>query len=116
MLVGGLQSINHPQDLSGVTARGGGVGHDQPDLLARVDDEDGTDGEGHSLGVDVGGVLEVDHVVQVGDLALGVRDNRELQLGAGDLVDVFNPCVVRLDAICALHYSSSVSFFLPVVL
>lgn len=101
MLVGGLQSINDTEDLSGVTASGSGVGHDETDLLAGVDDENGADGQSHTLGVDVGGVLVVNHIVGVGDLALGVRDDGELELGAGDLINVLDPGVVRLDTVGA---------------
>lgn len=101
MLVGGLQGINDTEDLGGVTASGGGVGHDETDLLGGVDDEDGADGQSHALGVDVGGVLVVDHVVLVGDLALGVGDDGELEVGASDLVDVLDPAVVGLDAVGA---------------
>jgi hypothetical protein len=99
VLLGGLESINDTENLGSVAAGGGGVGHDQTDLLGGVDDEDGADGQSHTLGVNVGGVLEVDHVVQVGDLALGVGDNGELELGAGDLIDVLDPTVVGLDAV-----------------
>jgi hypothetical protein len=45
--------------------------------------------------------LVVDHVVQVGDLALGVGDDGELQLGAGDLIDILDPAVVRLNVVGA---------------
>jgi hypothetical protein len=38
----------------------------------------------------------------VGDLALGVGDDGEGELGAGDLVDVLDPGVVRLGAVGAL--------------
>lgn len=102
MLVGGLQAVDGAEDLGGVAAGGGGVGHDKADLLVGVDDEDGADGQRHTLGVDVGGVLVVDHVVLVGDLALRVGDDGELQLGAGDFVDVLDPGVMRLDAVGAL--------------
>lgn len=101
VLVGGLKSIDDTEDLGSVTAGGGGVGHDQTDLLGGVDDEDRADGQSHTLGVDVGGVLVVDHVVQVGDLALRVGDDGELEVGAGDLVDVLDPAVVGLDLVGA---------------
>lgn len=88
---------------SGVTTGGGGVGHDQTDLLGGVNDEDGADGQSQALGVNVGGVLVVNHVIGVGDLALGVGDDGELQLGAGGLVaildhlvDILDPAVVAL--------------------
>ena len=99
VLVGGLEGINDTQNLGGVTASGGRVGHDQTDLLGRVNDEDGADGQSHALGVDVGGVLEVNHVVEVGNLALRVGDDGELEVGASDLIDVLNPAVVGLDLV-----------------
>ena len=101
VLLGGLESIDDTEDLGGVAAGGGGVGEDEADLLGGVDDEDGADSQSHTLGVDVGGVLVVNHVVQVGDLALGVGDDGELQLGARDLINVLDPAVVRLNAVGA---------------
>jgi len=101
VLVGGLQSINDTEDLSGVTAGRGGVGHDETDLLAGVNDKDRADGQSLALGVDVGGVLVVNHVVGVGDLAFGVGDDGKLELGAGNLVNVLDPGVVGLDTVGA---------------
>ena len=101
VLLSGLQSVDDTQDLGGVTAGGGGVGHNQTDLLGGVDDEDGADSQSHTLRVDVGGVLVVDHVVGVGDLALGVGDDGELEVGAGNLVDILDPAVVGLDVVGA---------------
>jgi hypothetical protein len=109
VLLGALESINDTENLGGVTASGGGVGHDQTDLLGGVDDEDGADGQSHTLGVDVGGILEVDHVVRIGDLALGVGDDGELELGAGDLIDILNPGVVGVGVVGALKGNSSAS-------
>jgi hypothetical protein len=48
LLVGGLESLNNTENLGGVAAGGGGVGKSKTDLLAGVDDEDGTDGEGEA--------------------------------------------------------------------
>jgi len=59
VLVTGLERVDDAENLSGVAASGGGVGEDGADGLLGVDDEDGSDGEGNALGVDVGGVLEV---------------------------------------------------------
>lgn len=99
VLVGGLESINDTEDLGGVTASGGGVADDQTDLLLGVDNEDGTDGESDALLVDVGGVIVVNHVVEVGDLALGVGDDGELEVGAGNLVNVLDPLLVGVDVV-----------------
>lgn len=100
-LVGGLQGVEGAQDLGGVAATAGRVGHDQADLLGRVDDEDRADGQLHALVVDVGGVLVVDHVVEQGDLALRVGDDGELQAAAGDLVDVPDPRAVGVAVVDA---------------
>lgn len=101
MLVSELESIDDTEDLSGVAASGSRVGHDQADLLARVDDKHRANGQGHTLCIDVGGILVVHHIVLVGDLALRVGDDGELELGAGDLVDVLDPGVVRVDVVGA---------------
>lgn len=102
VLVGGLEGINHTENLGGVTAGGGGVGHDQTDLLGGVNDENGADSESDALLVDVGGVLVVDHVVQVGNLAAGVGNDGEGELGAIDLVNVLDPGLVGVGAVGAL--------------
>jgi hypothetical protein len=62
VLVAGLEGVDDAQDLVGVAAGGGRVGQDGADLLVGVDEEDGADGEGDALFVDVGGVLAVDPV------------------------------------------------------
>lgn len=60
VLVAGLEGVDDAENLGGVAAGGGGVGEDGSDRLLGVDDEDGADGEGDALFVDVGGVLLVD--------------------------------------------------------
>jgi hypothetical protein len=60
VLVAGLQGVDDAQDLGGVAAGGGWVGEDGADGLLGVDDEDGADGEGNTLLIDVGGILLVD--------------------------------------------------------
>lgn len=62
VLVAGLEGVNDAEDLGGVAAGRGGVREDGADGLLGVDDEDGADGEGDALLVDVGGVLVVDPV------------------------------------------------------
>lgn len=99
MLVASLKRVDNTEDLSSVTASGGGVGEDGADGLLGVNDEDGTDGEGNALGVDVGGVLVVDHVVGKSDLALLVADDGELEGRAADLVNVLDPAAVALNGV-----------------
>jgi hypothetical protein len=62
VLVAGLQGVDDAQDLSGVAAGGGWVGEDGADGLLGIDDEDGADGEGDALLINVGGILLVDPV------------------------------------------------------
>ncbi len=50
------------------------VRNSQTNGLLGVDNEDGTDSEWKTLLVNVGGVLVVKHVIQVGNLALLVCD------------------------------------------
>lgn len=63
VLVTGLEGLDDTEDLGAVAAGGGGVGEDAADGLLGVDEEDGADGEGNALLIDVGGVLVVDPVV-----------------------------------------------------
>ena len=41
----------------------------------------------------------IQHIIQIGHLALLVPDDRELQRGAGDLVNVLDPAAVRVDGV-----------------
>jgi len=63
VLVRRLQGVDDAEDFCGVAAGRGRVGEDGADLLVGIDNEDGADGEGDALLVDVGGVLVVDPVV-----------------------------------------------------
>lgn len=73
-LITGLEGVDDPQDLSGVSARGGGVHHGQADLLARVDNEHGANSECDFLLSDA---ILVDHVVEEGNSAVGIGDDWE---------------------------------------
>ena len=119
VLVARLQRVDHAEHLGRVAARRGWVREDQADRLLGVDDEDGADGEGDALGVDVGGVLVVEpacitesaristirqggeflHIVGIRNLAVLVANYGESQLAAGDLIDVLDPSAVRLDGV-----------------
>ena len=67
-------TIDDPQDLVKVATSGGRVRDGQTDGLLGIDDEHGSDGEGNTLGITVGGVLVVQHVVQSGDITRLVGD------------------------------------------
>jgi hypothetical protein len=64
-----------------------------------LDFTDRADRERDALGVDVGGVLMVDHVVGKCDLPLLVADDWELQVAARDLVDVLDPAIVAVNGV-----------------
>lgn len=99
VLVTGLERVDDPEDLGSVTAGRGRVGEDGADDLLGVDDEDGSDGEGDSLLIDVGRILVVDHVVPKGDLSVLVSNDGEVQVAAADLVDVLDPFAVAIDGV-----------------
>lgn len=107
LLVRGLQGIHDTEHLGSVTAGRGRVGQGETDLLVGVNDEDRADGQGQTLLVHVGGVIVVQHVIQVGNLAVGVGNDGELEIRASDLVNVLDPLVVRLKAVGALQSVSS---------
>ena len=111
VLVARLQRVDDAQDLSAVAARRRRVRQDGADRLLGVDEEDGADGEGDALLVDVGRVLVVDpgtvstcpsprkwvlnsHVVEVGNLALLVGQDGEFDERARHLVNVLDPALV----------------------
>lgn len=94
VLVAELQGIDDSEDLSEVASSGGWVLDLQTDHPLWVDDKDGSDGEGNTLGIDVGGVQSIEHVVLSGDLSVLVSDDGELEDRLADLVDVLDPFVV----------------------
>jgi len=100
VLIASLEGVNDAEDLSSVTASGSGVGQDQSDSLLRIDDEDRSDGESNALGVDIGSVLEVEHVIEIRNLTLLVTNDWEAQLAASNLINVFDPSSVRVDGVC----------------
>ena len=101
-----LERVNDAQDLRRVAARRGRVQHGETDLLLGVDDEDGADGERDALLGDVVQVTLVDHVVKEGNLAVGIRNDGELDVGVGDFVDVIDPLVVGAEVVGTLHPSA----------
>ena len=103
VLVIQLKRVNDTEDFLRVTAGAGGVVDDCADDLLGIDEEDGSDGQGHALAVDVGRVLVVDHVVQVGHLARLVGDDGEREVRLGDLVDVLDPFLVRVERVGVMN-------------
>ena len=101
-LISGLERVNDPENLSCVTSSRGRVGQGQADLLGRVDDEHGADGEGDALAVHIFQILSIDHVVEEGDLALSICDDWEFELSRGDFVDVLDPLLVGIKCVGTL--------------
>jgi len=99
VLVAGLKGVDDTEDLGGVAASRSRVRHDQSDGLLRVDDEDRADGECNALGVDVGGILVIKHVIGICNLTFLVTDDGESELGARNLIDVLDPSSVRLNGV-----------------
>jgi hypothetical protein len=99
VLVTSLERVDNAENLSGVATSGSGVWEDCADGLLGVDDEDRADGESNALGVDVGGVLVVKHVVLESDLAFLVANDGELEAGARDLVNVLDPTTMAVDSV-----------------
>lgn len=95
VLVADLQGINDPQDLIEMTTSACRVRDLEADHLLRVDDKNVTNGERDSLRIDVCGVQGVKHVVLGRDFAIFVADNGEVDRGFANLVDVFDPSIVR---------------------
>lgn len=99
VLVAELQGIDDSEDLSEVASSGGWVLDLQTDHPLWVDDKDGSDGERDTLGIDVGRVQSIEHVVLSGDLSVLVSDDGELEDRLADLVDVLDPLVVRRNVV-----------------
>src|SRR5256885_2171699 len=73
-------------------------------MISRVDffgliEKKGRVGNCNSLAVNIGGILVVDHVVQVSDLSGFVGDDGERKVGFGDIVDVLDPFLVRVEGV-----------------
>ena len=67
-------TVDDPEYFVKVATSGSRVRNGQTDDLLRVDDEHRSDGEGNALGIDVGGILVVQHVVQGSDLTVLIGD------------------------------------------
>jgi len=56
-------TVDDPQNFVKVATGGGRVRNGQTDDLLGIDNEHRSDGEGNALGIDIGGILVVQHVV-----------------------------------------------------
>lgn len=68
-----------------------------------------------TLFINIGSILVVNHVVQVRHLPLRIGDDRKFQVGPGNLIDVLDPCHVRIQAVGALSWQSAAEILSPPV-
>ena len=99
VLVTNLERVHHAQDLVKVATGRGRVRQGQADGLLGVNDEDGANGEWDTLGIEVGQVLVVQHIVQGRDLAGIISNDGEVQADVVDLVDIIDPTLVGLETV-----------------
>jgi len=104
VLVTELKRVDDPEDFVKVATSGGRVRNGQTDDLLGVDDEHRSDGEGNALGIDVGSILVVQHVVQGSDSAAFIGDDGVLDTrGADGLLaeglDILDPSFVLLETV-----------------
>ena len=100
MLIPSLERINDTQNLSSVSACRGRVRQDSTDRLLRVDDEDGADGKGNALLINICSILIIQHIIGQSHLSLLISNDGELQIATADLVDVFDPSAMTLNGVC----------------
>jgi hypothetical protein len=99
VFVASLKGVEHTKDLGCIPSSRGRVREDQANGFLGINDEYRPDGEGNALGVDIGGVLVVNHVVRERDLPLLVADDGKCEFAAGELFDVLDPSFVRVDRV-----------------
>ena len=92
VLRGELQRVDDSEDFQKVASGRCGIGEREFDFLVRADDEDGTHRE---CGIRIG----MDHVVEHGDVALGVSDDREVHRARLSFVDVTNPALMGCERV-----------------
>lgn len=92
VLVGGLESVDHADDLVEVTAKVQRIIDHRTDLELGVDEKDASNSGcvGRRL---------VDHVVESGDFLVEVGDDGELDLDTEVSLDITDPTDVRIDAV-----------------
>ena len=76
MLIPKLEGVDASKDFLELTTGGSGVLEGQSDLFGGIDNEDGSDGEGDTLLVDVGQVLLVEHVLYLTELISAILGER----------------------------------------
>ena len=99
MLIPRLQAVHNPEHLGRIPPRARRIAHDQSDHLLRIHDEHTPNRKRNPLGIHIGCILMIQHIVQIRHFPLLVADDGKLELRPADLVDVFDPPTVRLDRV-----------------
>lgn len=121
VLVAQLERVDDAQDFIKVTAGGCGVCDNQADSLLGINDEDRSNSERNTLGIDIGGILDgflrvsflyfniltrtasahlvIQHVIKLRDLTISISDDRELEVNTADVVDIGNPLSVFFETV-----------------
>jgi len=100
VFVTSLERVDDSQNLSRVPSSRSWVRQDETYDLLWVNNKHRSNGEGNSLGVHIGGVLVIQHVVEISNLSVLVTDDWESQGGTRHLIDVIDPAIVGLNCVC----------------
>lgn len=99
MLVPSLQRIHHTQHFGRIPPRRSRIRKYQTNGLLWINDENASDGKGNPLGVDIGRILMIQHIICIRNFALLVANDGEGQLASGNLVNVLDPAAMRLNCV-----------------
>ena len=98
-----LEGIQHAQDLGKIAPGGHGIGHHQLDVLVRADHKHRAHGGVGLGGAAPGGagLIGGEHIVEFGDMQIGVGDQGVMHGRAAHIADILEPVVMILDRINA---------------
>jgi len=107
MFISQLKGVDNAKNFIERTSDLGGIRDGETDDFFGIDDEYGSDGEGLAFLIDVCRVHSVEHVVQGGDLAVCVGDDRELDIRliirmahfVSKIINILDPFLVRIEFI-----------------
>lgn len=99
MLVPSLQRIYHTQYFGRIPPRRRRIRKYKTNGLLGINDENASDCKGNPLGVDIGRILMIQHIICIRNFALLVANDGEGQLASRNLVNILDPAAMRLDCI-----------------
>jgi len=102
VLITQLDCVDYPYNLIEIPSCNGGVVQFEPDLFGGIDYEHCPDGKRETRSaINVGSILIIEHVVEVGNTTVTVGDDRILNIGFTVFIDIFDPLVVIVQVIRA---------------